>query len=158
MAQPLRIGSWARAGEFIGLVAVVDGEHVTLFDPGDRHMARVMRSDIEPLPAGAVTVTVSVDLPVPHGVGEDTLRRWMASLIDELVRERAYSALAEAGMDEGAALPQPRVQVVALAGSGAVCLCGARMPAPPGTALTCPKCGREAVSAPRTDSDPGLLG
>jgi hypothetical protein len=143
-----RIGSWGRAGGLIGLVAASDGEHVTLFDPGERHMARVPLEEMERLPAGAVTVRVSVDLPVAHGVSEGSLRRWVASLTDEMLRERAYSALAEAGLDEGAALPEARVDVQPMATGGAVCLCGARMPAPPGTTLACVKCGREAASAP----------
>jgi hypothetical protein len=138
----------------IGLVAAADAQHVTLLNPGNRQMARVARNEVEPLPAGAVTVTVSVDLPVPHGLSESTLRRWVATLTDELLRERAYAAFAEAGLDEGAALPTVRVRARQFEGSGAVCLCGARIPAPKGAALTCPKCGRQAVSTPMDDRGP----
>lgn len=143
----VRVGDWARSGGMVGLVAALDDETVTLFDPGERHRADVARSDVQRLPAGAVTVTVSVDLPVPHGVDESMLRRWVASLTDEVLRERAYAALAEAGMDEGAALPGARVDVRPV-DSGMVCLCGARVPGPPGGSVVCPSCGRRAVGAP----------
>ncbi|MDQ3528968.1 MAG: hypothetical protein M3425_03310 [Actinomycetota bacterium] len=146
--QPtLRIGSWAKSGQLIGLVAAMDDDTVTLFDPGQRQQAQVPRSLAEAVPAGAVTVTVRVQLPVPHGVDEGVLRRWVATLTDEVVRERAYAALAEAGLDEGAALPVTSVDVEPVA-SGTVCLCGARTPAPPGTQLQCVSCGRTAVAAP----------
>ena len=143
----LILGSWARAGTFVGLVVAADGDNVTLFDPGERHRTDVPRTDVEPLPAGGVTVRVSVDLPLPHGVDETTVRRWVASLTDLTLRERAYAALAEAGLDEGAALPDARITVDPI-DHGTVCLCGARTPAPAGSEIICTNCGRLAVGAP----------
>lgn len=143
----LLLGGWARSGSVVGLVAELDGEQVTLFDPGERTRTTANREEVEALPAGGVTVSISVDVPVPHGVAEHTLRRWLASLTDPVLRDRAYAALAEAGLDEGAALPNVRVDVRPAEG-GSVCLCGARTPAPPGAELRCTNCGRLAVGAP----------
>lgn len=143
----LLLGSWAKAGSFVGLVARVDGETVTLFDPGERQRLDVPIGDVAAMPSGGVTVTVTVDVPLPHGVDESAVRRWLATLTDPTLRERAYAALAEAGLDEGAALPDARVTVAPLA-SGTVCLCGARTPAPAGSEIRCTNCGRLAVGAP----------
>ncbi|MBA2318710.1 MAG: hypothetical protein H0V93_13160 [Euzebyales bacterium] len=149
-----RLGSWSRARDLIGLVArVADGE-VTLFHPGERRQLTVPAVEAEPVPAGAVTVTVSVELPVPHGLGEAELRRWVSSLTDDAVRERAYAALADADLDVGATLPGSELTVRSSADSGAVCLCGTRTPAPPGEAVPCPTCGREAVGPPARPGDP----
>jgi hypothetical protein len=143
-----RLGSWARSGGLIGLVVAVTDDQVTLFDPAERHLAAVDRGEVESVPAGAVTVTATVDLPVPHGLDESAVRRWVASLTDLSLRDRAAAALAEQGVDPGAALPDVRVTVRALEGTAAVCLCGAKIPAPAGARLPCPACGREAVGAP----------
>lgn len=143
----LIVGGWARSGGVVGLVAAVDGENVTLFDPGERTRTTAARTEVEALPAGGVTVSVSVDLPVPHGVDEYTLRRWVASLTDPVLRDRAYAALVEAELDEGAALPNVRVDVQPIE-SGSVCLCGSRTPAPAGAEVRCTNCGRLAVGAP----------
>ena len=143
----LLLGGWARSGQFVGLVVAADGETVTLFDPGERQRLDAPRADVDALPAGGVTVTVRVDLPLPHGVDETTVRRWVASLTDLTLRERAYAALAEAALDEGAALPDARITVDPI-DHGTVCLCGARTPAPAGAELVCSNCGRLAVGAP----------
>ena len=143
----LLLGTWARSGNMIGLVAAVDGERVTLFDPAERHRADVARTTVQAVPAGAVAVTVSVELPLPHGVEETAVRRWVATLLDPVLRERAYAALMEAELDGGAAVPSPRVDVRAV-GGGAVCLCGARLPAPAGAEIACSNCGRLAVGPP----------
>ena len=143
----LQIGGWARAGTFVGLVAALRDDEVALFDPAERRTTTVAHRDATPLPAGAVTVTVSVDLPVAHGVDEAALRRWVAALTDDTLRERAYTALADAGLDEGAALPAARMRVDPVS-AGTVCLCGAREPGPPGAAVTCGRCGRLAVGPP----------
>ena len=143
----LPLGSWARAGTFVGLVVAADGERVTLFDPGERQRTEIARPEVQPLPSGGVTVTVTADLPLPHGVDETTVRRWVASLTDLTLRERMYAALAEAGLDEGAALPDARITVGPVA-SGTVCLCGARTPGPAGSETICSSCGRLAVGAP----------
>lgn len=143
-----RIGSWARAGALVGIVAAVDGE-IAVFDPGARQVTRVPLDDVTPLPAGAVRVTLTVDLPLPHGLDESDLRRWVAALADDVLRERALAALAEAGLDEGAALPGVSLSVAPL--DGALCLAGHRVPSPAGASLACPSCGREAVGAPVAD-------
>lgn len=153
-AQEPRVGSWARSGALVGLVARRRDGQVTLFDPAARRMADVASADVEAVPAAAVTVTATVDLPLAHGLDEEEVRRWFATLVDPALRERARAALAEAGLDEGAALPAARLDVRSFEGSGAVCLCGARVPAPPGAALACPACGREAVAAPATGKPP----
>jgi hypothetical protein len=142
------IGSWGRVGDLVGIVAAVRDDEVTLFDPGGRRRVTVAPGQLTVLPAAAVTVTVSVDLPLAHGYDEPELRRWVASLLDEQVRERAHEVLAAAGLDEGAALPRPRLDVAPAATSGAVCLCGARTPALAGGAVACSACGRQAVPAP----------
>lgn len=143
----LPLGSWARAGTFIGLVVAADGERVTLFDPGERQRTDVARTEVHSLPSGGVTVTVTAELPLPHGVDEATVRRWVASLTDLTLRERMYAALTEADLDEGAALPDARVTVDPVV-SGTVCLCGTRTPAPAGAEMICSNCGRLAVGAP----------
>lgn len=142
------LGSWARAGDLVGLVAAVDDDTVTVFNPGDRQVARVPLAEAEALPAGTIRVEVAVDLPVPHGFEEASLRRWVAALADPVLRERGRDATREAGLDEAALLPEPRMQVVRPQQSGAVCLAGHRVPAPDGAALTCPSCGRLAAARP----------
>lgn len=158
-ARPaLRIGAWARSGELTGVVAATDGATVTLYDPGHRRMARIDRSAVTPVAAGAVTVSLQVDLPIPHGLSEESLARWVASLADGDVRDRARAALTEAGIDDGVTLPAVRVQVQAAATSGAVCLCGARTPAPDGASLACAQCDREAVAPPARSDSGDVLG
>lgn len=146
--DPPRLGSWARSGGLVGIVVHQAGDRVTLFEPAQRRMADVAVTELEAVPAAAVTITASVDLPLAHGLEEADVRRWVAALLDPVLRERAREALVAAGLDDGAALPEPRLDVQPMSTSGAVCLCGARVPAPPGTALACRACGREAVSAP----------
>lgn len=143
-----RLGSWARSGDLVGLVAAVDADEVAVFDPAERQVVRVPRGELLPVPAGAVTITVAVDLPLAHGLGEDAVRRWTASLVDGVLRERATAALSAAGLDPGAALPEARVEVSASMTDGAVCLAGHRSPAPDGAAVACATCGRDAVARP----------
>jgi hypothetical protein len=146
------LGSWARGGGVVGVVAAVQGAEAVIFDPGDRRVARVALGDLEPLPTGAVRVTLSTDLPVPHGVGEDLLRRWVATLTDQVLHERAAAALIDAGLDAGAALPAVRFEVVAADPGAAVCLCGISTPAADGTMIRCPACGRQAAAPPAARS------
>lgn len=148
-----RLGSWARARGFVGIVADADAESVTLFDPGARQLTEVPRHEAAVVPTGAVTVSVRMDVPIPHGLPEETLRRWLASLADDRLRRQAGSALRDAGIDEGAALPPVRFDAEAATTSGAVCLCGTRTPAPEGGKVACRACGREAVARP-----PGAAG
>lgn len=156
--EPLALGAWARAGDLTGVVAAADADTVTLFDPGRRRMARVPHAEAVAVETGAVTVSLRVDLPLPHGLGEDALARWVASLADPAIRERARDALAEEGLDEGALLPEVRLDVEPAATSGAVCLCGARTPAPDGTHVVCRSCGREAAARPPRSSTGDVLG
>ncbi len=153
-----RLGAWVRAENVIGLVAALEGDEVSVFDPIARVVTRVPADAAVALPAGAVTVSVSVDVPLPHGLEEDGVSRWVGALVDPLVRERAREALGDAGLDEGAALPPVRISVDPAAGGGAVCLAGHRTPAPDGSSLACPGCGREAVARPLPDGTSGLAG
>lgn len=154
----LRLGAWGRTADLIGVVAAIDEDTVTLFDPGHRRVARVAHGEVQPVEAGALTVSLQVDLPVPHGVAEDALTRWVASLADETVTERARAALADAGLDDAVTLPTVRLVVDAAATSGAVCLCGARTPAPDGASVACAGCGREAVAPPARSDTGDVLG
>lgn len=142
---PPPLGCWARAEGFLGLVAGADSDTVTLVDPGRRaqHTAAVDR--VEVVPAAAVRVTVSVELPLPHGLDEEALRRWTALLADPVLRERAARALADAGLDTGAAEPPLTLEVHALSDGHARCLCGARVVAAPGQTVDCTVCRRRAA-------------
>lgn len=153
-----RLGSWGRTAAITGVVAAVEGDTVTLFDPGNRRMAEVPRADVVPLEAGAVTVALRVDLPIPHGLSQEALVRWVASLADDAVRERARAALAEAGLDDAVTLPTVRLDVEATGASGALCLCGARTVAPDGTSVPCASCGRQAVAPPARSTTGDVLG
>ena len=141
----LPLGSWARAGSFTGLVARSDELHVTLFDPGSRQQHQIASGQVQPVPAAAVRVTVTVDLPLPHGLEEESLRRWVAVLTDPVLRERAAAAMADAGLDPGAAQPEVTVDVHALSDGLARCLCGATTPTADGVAVPCSVCGRQAA-------------
>lgn len=143
VAPPL--GSWARADGFVGLVARSDERHVTLLDPGGRQQREVPLEQVQAVPAAAVQVTLTVDLPLPHGLDETSLRRWVALLADPVLRERAAEAMSEAGLDPGAALPQATVDAQARSDGRARCLCGATTPTAPGVAVTCGACGRQAA-------------
>jgi hypothetical protein len=136
----LRLGAWARSSGFIGLVAGHGDGEVALFDPAARQVTRVPAEAVEPIPAGAVSVTLRLEVPLAHGLAEDDLRRWVASLVDGVLRERAAAALHEAGLDQGPALPEVTVEVRPADGRDALCLAGHRTP--PGA---CVVCGREAV-------------
>lgn len=142
-APPL--GSWARAGGFVGLVTHSDEHQVTLFDPGARQQRHAAPSEVQPVPAAAVRVTMTVDLPLPHGLDETSLRRWLAMLADPVLRGRAAKAMTDAGLDAGAALPAVDIDARALSDGQAHCLCGAATPAHSGVAVTCPACGRQAA-------------
>lgn len=146
----LRLGAWARAGRLTGLVVGMDDDSVSVFEPGERRLAKVGRGEVQAVPAGAVRVTLSVDIPLPHGVGDETLRRWMAALTDPVLRDRAAAALRDAGMDTGPALPPVDDVLTPATGDDAVCLCGARTPADGRSEVACAACGRSAVPPPRS--------
>lgn len=147
MRDGLLLGGWARTGRLTGIITRLDADEVTIFEPGERTSATVRRGEVTAIPAGAVTVTVSVDLPLPHGVGEDSLRRWVAALTDPVLRERAAAALKDAGQDQAPALPNVNVVLTPADTSEAVCLCGATTPTR-GANIECAACGRQAVAAP----------
>lgn len=145
-----RLGAWARAGGVVGVVARVDGDAVTLFDPARRRQHVAPAPAVEVVPSAAVRVTATVDLPLPHGASEDDVRRWVAMLTDPVLRERAGEALAEAGLDPGVAEPAVEVTAVALRDGRARCLCGATVPSEgvdphdrPIALPACPRCGRQ---------------
>jgi hypothetical protein len=140
----MRLGAWGRSGELVGVVAAVEGDEVVLFDPAGRRTVRVLAAQVQAVPAGAVRVEVAVDLPLAHGLSEADLRRWVASLTDEVLRDRAAEALAGAELDQGAALAPVTVTVTAADGTAAICLAGHRSP----TAGACTTCGREASTPP----------
>jgi hypothetical protein len=139
------LGSWARSGEFVGLVARSDGQHVTLLDPGGRQQREVPVDRVQAVPAAAVEITMTVDLPLPHGLDETSLRRWVALLADPVLRDRAAEAMSDAGLDAGAALPQVALDARARSDGHARCLCGATTPTAAGVAVTCRACGRQAA-------------
>ncbi|MDP8977643.1 MAG: hypothetical protein M3N17_03535, partial [Actinomycetota bacterium] len=120
-AQAPRLGTWVRVrgSELVGLVVAVEAEGVTVFSPGDRRMARVDPDAAERVPAGAVSVSLSAELPLAHGLDEATLRRWLAVLADQVLRGRAAEVLRERGLDDGPTLPPLRLDVRPVATSGA---------------------------------------
>lgn len=141
-----RVGQWAKTGELVGLVAAAEDSEVTLFDPAARQQVTVPAASVTVLPAGAVDVTMTVTLPLPHGLGAEDVRRWVAALADDRAREQARQALTQAGLDAGAA--QPVVDVQVTASEGSACLCGQPPALEPGAAQECPGCGRQAVGPP----------
>lgn len=146
-----RLGAWARADTLVGVVARIDGDTVTVFDPGARRRHDGSADGVRPVPAASVRVTVTVDLPLAHGLDETALRRWTAMLLDPVLRERATEALAAEGLDPGIALPIPQVAATALRDGLARCLCGTTTPAAPGaTPPPCPSCGRQPAPPAET--------
>lgn len=134
----------------VGVVARVDGDRVTVFDPAKRRQHEVAVSAVTAVPAAAVRVTTSVDLPIPHGLDEHDLRRWIAMLTDPVLRERAAAALTEAGLDPGVTLPPVAVTATALADGASRCLCGATVASttttPAGASPpACRACGRQVA-------------
>jgi hypothetical protein len=113
------IGTWGRAAGFVGIVAAIaeDGE-LTLFNPGDRQVLRATPGAVQALPAGRVRVAVEVELDVPHGLGEESVRRWVAVLVDPVLRERAVAGMVDAGLDVAAFAPEPVVEVREVADGG----------------------------------------
>lgn len=145
-----RLGAWCRADGMVGVVARVDGDRVTVFDPAQRREHEVAASAVTAVPTAAVRITTSVDLPVPHGLDEHDLRRWIAMLTDPVLRERAGAALAAAGLDPGVTLPQVSVTATALDDGASRCLCGtttaSATTAPAGASPpACPTCGRQVA-------------
>lgn len=138
------LGAWARVDGFIGVVARTADGTVTLFDPGRRRQHTAATEAIEAVPSAAVRVSVTVDLPLPHGLDESDLRRWVAMLTDPLLRDRAAEALTAADLDTGVTLPTTTVSVRAIDDAALHCLCGAVTPTAAVAAdAVCPQCGRQ---------------
>jgi hypothetical protein len=133
------------SGAAPALVARSDGQHVTLLDPGGRQQREVPVDRVQAVPAAAVEITMTVDLPLPHGLDETSLRRWVALLADPVLRDRAAEAMSDAGLDAGAALPQVALDARARSDGHARCLCGATTPTAAGVAVRCRACGRQAA-------------
>lgn len=145
--QPDRpLGSWGRADGVVGVIARIDGDRVTLFDPGQRRQHTVTAAAVVRVPAAAVQVTLTADLPLPHGLDEADVRRWVAMLTDPVLRTRATEALTEAGLDTGVTLPTVEMTFHAHDDGRARCLCGGSAPSRPLSGLApsqpCPDCGR----------------
>ncbi len=106
------IGTWGRASGFVGIVVRVEEDGtLVLFNPGDRQMLRATPGAVQALPTGAVDVTVTVRLDVPHGLTEAALTRWVASLLDPVLRDGARVSLSEAGLDPVPFGVEPTVDV-----------------------------------------------
>ncbi|CAN5855400.1 hypothetical protein BH24ACT15_BH24ACT15_18010 [soil metagenome] len=111
------IGTWVRAGGFVGIVSKIepgpDGEPETLvvFNHGDRQIIRATLGAVQALPTGRVRVAVRHEVDVPHGLSEEALSRWLAALIDPVLRERARESLEEAGLDRGPFRDEPTIEV-----------------------------------------------
>ena len=108
----MRIGTWARAGGVVGIVSKVDDDGtITIFNPGDRQMIRATPGAAQALPTGTVDVRVALRMEVPHGLSEDSLKRWLAALIDPVIRTHAQATVSEKGLDDGPFMLDPTVQV-----------------------------------------------
>lgn len=113
----MEIGTWVRAGGIVGIVSKVDPDGVlTVFNPGDRQMLRATPGAVQALPTGAVDVRVAVRMQVPHGLGEASLKRWIAALIDPVLRTHAQATLAEHGLDDAPFMLDPTVEVTEVGG------------------------------------------
>jgi hypothetical protein len=108
----MEIGRWVRASGFVGIVsAVEDDGTVVVFNPGDRQMLRATPGTLQPLPTGTVEVRVGVQVQVPHGLSEEALRRWVAAMLDPVLRERARDSLTDQGLDPAAVMLEPTWEV-----------------------------------------------
>ncbi|MGI9018799.1 MAG: hypothetical protein ACR2HR_17125 [Euzebya sp.] len=106
------IGTWVKVSSFVGLLAAIEEDGtLVLFNPGDRQMLRATAGTAQALPSDWVDVTITHRVQVPHGLGEDALRRWLAALIDPVLRQRARESLVEQGLDTGAFDSEPSVDV-----------------------------------------------
>ncbi|MEE8603471.1 hypothetical protein [Euzebya tangerina] len=93
------IGTWVRAGTFVGRVgAVEDDGTLVLFDPGDRQLLRATPGAVTALPTGPVEVTVTTTVDLPHGLTETAVKRWVAAQLDPVLAERATESVTEAGL------------------------------------------------------------
>lgn len=108
----MQIGSWARAGGVVGIVSKVDADgSITIFNPGDRQMIKAPPGMVQALPTGQVEARVALRLEVPHGLQPDSLKRWLAALIDPVLRAHAQAQLIEHGLDDGPFMIAPTVDI-----------------------------------------------
>ena len=106
------VGTWARAGNMVGIVSKVDDDGVvTLFNPGDRQILKATQGALTELPTGIVEAQVAVRLVVPHGLTDSSVRRWLATLVDPVLRERAQESLRELGLDGAPMTIEPTIEV-----------------------------------------------
>lgn len=106
------IGTWVRAGQLVGIVSKIEDDGtVVVFNPGDRQMLRATPGAVQSLPTGMVQMRVAVQVEVPHGLGEDSLKRWMAALIDPVLRTHAQATMIEHGLDDRPFLLEPTIEV-----------------------------------------------
>lgn len=94
------------------MVSKVDPDGtITIFNPGDRQMVKASPTAVQPLPTGTVDVRVALRMEVPHGLGEDSLKRWLAALIDPVIRTHAQATVIEQGLDDAPFRLDPTVLV-----------------------------------------------
>lgn len=113
----MEIGTWVKAGPLVGIVSKVEGDGtVVVFNPGDRQMVRATRGAVQVLPTGTVQVRFGIQLDVPHGLGEDSLKRWMAALIDPVLRTHAQATMIEHGLDDRPFMLDPTIEITEVPG------------------------------------------
>ena len=109
------IGTWVKAGPLVGIVSKIEDDgSVVVFNPGDRQMVRASPSALQVLPTGTVQVRVGLQIDVPHGLGEESLKRWVAALIDPVLRTHAQATMIEHGLDDRPFMMNPTVEVTQL--------------------------------------------
>ncbi|HUG84971.1 MAG TPA: hypothetical protein VMM13_10420 [Euzebya sp.] len=111
------IGTWVKAGPLIGIVSKIEQDgSLVVFNPGDRQMLRATPGAVQVLPTGTVQLRFALQIDVPHGLGEDSLRRWMAALIDPVLRAHAQATMIEQGLDDGPFMLDPTIEVTEVPG------------------------------------------
>lgn len=111
------IGTWVKAGPLIGIVSKIEEDgSLVVFNPGDRQMMRATPGAVQALPTGMVQLRVAVQVEVPHGLGEDSLKRWMAALIDPVLRTHAQATMIEHGLDDRPFKLEPSIEVTEVDG------------------------------------------
>ena len=113
----MELGTWVKAGPLVGIVSKMESDGtVVVFNPGDRQMVRAPRGAVQVLPTGRVQVRFALQLDVPHGLSEDSLKRWMASLIDPVLRTHAQATMIEHGLDDRPFMVDPTIEITEVTG------------------------------------------
>lgn len=108
----MRIGTWVKAGTLVGIVSKVDDDgYLTVFNPGDRQMLRAHPTQVKELPTGTVEARIGLQVEVPHGLSTDSMKRWLAALIDPVIRTHAQATMIEHGLDDAPFRLEPTVVV-----------------------------------------------